>query len=380
MKQGPGNVSAPPHSFWPSHQDVGWTAPVKPAVQLQPQPQKAASSFERPAAPQSKAELIALIRQREGQLAQLVPEVQRLRADYAAQHSTFLRRTEELEAKLLTCSLVAKAKPGKKGAARPSHLANEQDLQEEEKARAKQEKEDAEVARDERDQAEADLAERFLADLGSVLPDSKQKRPRISAAASPTPSLDHAHHTHEKANQWDPTIPPGGRVVDVRVWYGEPPEKPSWEAYNSVRQTCILAPQAKDEQTRLRFLKAEADMEDESKGPPKVPMAEARIIDTDIMLKTLPQSRNGPLFQLGGMQNTHALIRPPRQVCGHDLYFTPLRDGYIAAMGRPERKAWYQAPSDFFEARHHPSYQGLTEFLEPDQRYQVAIGAPGLRR
>jgi len=328
----------------------------------------------------SKAELISLIRQRDQELARLAPQVQRLQAEYASHHSHFLRRTEELEARLLTCNLIAKVPEGSEKK-RSSHLEGEYKQMDAEKKRAKKEKEEAEERADEKEHEEEDIAEAFLSDVAAFIPASKEVKQRhnMSATPSPTPALDHAHHTHAKANQWDPTIPPGGKIVDVRVWHGEPSKLPSWEAYSSVRNTHILAPQAKDEATRMRFLKAEADMMDEAKGPPKVPMAEARIVDSDALLVNWPQERIGPFWEAGYVKNLYPLYRMPREVIGHDLYFTPIRDGYVAAQGRPERKAFYQAPADYWEARDHPSYTGLTEFLDPKQAYHAEMRVPGLK-
>lgn len=360
-------------------QDVGWTPALKPHEvehhyygQHPPDVQ--------PAVPQqNKAELISMIQQRDRQLSNLVPEVTRLRAEYASLHSNFLRRTEELEAKLLTCNLVAKGRPEQAKAR--THLENEYHQMAKEKDKEKKDKEEKERLDDEREQEEEDVAEAFLSDLSAFLPETSEtkKRKYMSATPSPTPFLDHSHHTHALANQWDPTIPPGGKVVDVRVWYNEPSELPSWEAYSSVRTTNILAPQSKDEATRLRFLKAEADMMDETKGPPKVPMAEARIVDSDALLTNWPRERIGPFAELGFVQNLHPLYRMPREVIGHDLYFTPIRDGYIEAQRRPERRAYYQAPLDYWEARNYPSYTGLTEFLDPNQAYHADLRVPGLK-
>merc|ERR1740117_2581152 len=136
----------------------------------------------------------------------------------------------------------------------------------------KQDKEDEEAAKEKEksDQANAEKTEdeetaaaaAFISDIDWLLPPAGGKKK----------AAHHKHHQHtaqldhsmslagEKKLPWDPTLPPGAKVVDIRVWEEEPGPR-SFSAYSSHNKTCILAPEAKDECLRMRFRQAGGESE-----------------------------------------------------------------------------------------------------------------------
>lgn len=222
--------------------------------------------------------LLEEIRKADAELAELTPEASHLREEYAAMHEIFLHRTEELEAKLLACHLVAT--------------------------------------------------------------EAQPKPPQPHTVMVHAPKLHHQAREAEKIPFWDPTVPPGGVVVDIR-YHGELPAD-LWAA--SVRDG------------------RKGKAVEEVISQPPVEMGTGPIYDSNALLRPSPHHQVGPWQEKGYMQNVFPITRPPAEACGVDLLevhraeFVP---GHSIA-GKPRvvpREAVYSVPVDYFEARRYP---GLT--------------------
>jgi len=137
-----------------------------------------------------KARLLEELRRRDAELVRLLPEAARLRADYVMLHDSFVRRVHELEARLLRCQLVP---------ARIDESLRHRPLLPVQEAIAQ-----APHLRAELDQAAAEI---------EAETDAKAK-----AAAAATAAAEAAAVPPALAFLYDErTIPPGGKVVEVRV-------------------------------------------------------------------------------------------------------------------------------------------------------------------
>jgi len=319
-----------------------------------------------------RATLLATLRNQDVELGKIVPEVQKLRADYASLHREFVHRVDHLEARFAECHLIPEGLEHHEKT--PLHLqaSMKQDKEDEEAAKEKAESDQANAEKTEDEETAAAAA--FISDIDWLLPPAGGKKK----------AAHHKHHQHtaqldhsmslagDKKLPWDPTLPPGAKVVDIRVWEEEPGPR-SFSAYSSHNKTCILAPEAKDECLRMRFRQAGGESEGVGVEHHKAPLRKAAVEDSHAMLESLPHWHAGPFRNvLGQCKNLFYLPRPPPMVCGEHLYWTPYGD-YIEdrqpAYG--QRQAHYRAPADFWQAREYqPDNPGTIHGVEVMERLQ----------
>eukprot|EP00927_Polykrikos_kofoidii_P053799 TRINITY_DN48353_c0_g1_i1.p1 TRINITY_DN48353_c0_g1~~TRINITY_DN48353_c0_g1_i1.p1 ORF type:complete len:256 (-),score=41.34 TRINITY_DN48353_c0_g1_i1:46-813(-) len=199
--------------------------------------------------------LLAEIARRDDEIRRLSPELQQLRQDFRAMQANYNQRSAAVEEKLRNCRMMADDGAGNLWASTDKTRATlyyDLERQRQQQEILLQEKE----KRLRREEAgEETFWERISADCRSLVPIAPQRADVSTLLKGPAAAQERrkkaavAQRVHIEENLppgrgefWDPTVPPGGRVVEVRIWDGDPSPRTA-AASQSLHVTRAMCPQ-----------------------------------------------------------------------------------------------------------------------------------------